>query len=129
MLTKEFINPHPMGFTNTVVCTSNGIKTIFISGQVGYVDGRVGDTFDEQAQMAYFNLVKELEAAGASVNDVVKLNTYVVGLDRDKSKSNRKAKDQYFVALNQPASTMVGVAALVMKALLIEVEATAVMSE
>jgi enamine deaminase RidA (YjgF/YER057c/UK114 family) len=73
--------------------------------------------------------VKELEAAGASVNDVVKLNTYVVGLDRDKSKSNRKAKDQYFVAVNQPASTMVGVAALVMKALLIEVEATAVMSE
>lgn len=129
MLTKEFINPHPMGFTNTVVCTNNGTKTIFISGQVGYVDGRVGDTFDEQAQMAYFNLVKELEAAGASVNDVVKLNTYVVDLDRDKSKANRKAKDQHFVAEDQPASTMVGVAALVMKELLIEVEATAVMSE
>jgi enamine deaminase RidA (YjgF/YER057c/UK114 family) len=129
MLTKEFINPHPMGFTNTVVCTQNGMKTIFISGQVGYVDGRVGDSFEEQAQMAYFNLVKELEAAGASVNDVVKLNTYVVDLDRDKSKANRKAKDQHFVAENQPASTMVGVAALVMKELLIEVEATAVMSE
>jgi enamine deaminase RidA (YjgF/YER057c/UK114 family) len=129
MLTKEFINPHPMGFTNTVVCTNNGTKTIFISGQVGYADGRVGDTFDEQAQMAYFNLVKELEAAGASVNDVVKLNTYVVDLDRDKSKANRKAKDLYFVAENQPASTMVGVAALVMKELLIEVEATAVMIE
>jgi enamine deaminase RidA (YjgF/YER057c/UK114 family) len=129
MLTKEFINPHPMGFTNTVVCTHHGMKTIFISGQVGYVDGRVGDSFEEQAQMAYFNLVKELEAAGASINDVVKLNTYVVNLDRDKSKANRKAKDQHFVAENQPASTMVGVAALVMKELLIEVEATAVMSE
>jgi enamine deaminase RidA (YjgF/YER057c/UK114 family) len=129
MLTKEFINPHPMGFTNTVVCTNNGTKTIFISGQVGYVDGRVGATFEEQAQMVYFNLVKELEAAGATVNDVVKLNTYVVDLDRDKSKANRKAKDYYFVAENQPASTMVGVAALVMKELLIEVEATAVISE
>jgi enamine deaminase RidA (YjgF/YER057c/UK114 family) len=33
------------------------------------------------------------------------------------------------VAENQPASTMVGVAALVMQELLIEVEATALMSE
>ena len=60
---------------------------------------------------------------------MVKHNTYVVDLDRDKSKANRMAKDQYFVAENQSASTMVGVAALVMQELLIEVEATAVMSE
>lgn len=126
MLTKEFINPHPMGFTNTVTCSSNGAKTIYISGQVGYAEGRVGETFEEQANIAYSNLNKELQSAGATPKDVVKVNTYVVDLDRDKSKAIRKAKDQYFTHENQPASTMVGVSALVMKELLIEVEATAV---
>jgi len=129
MLKKEFINPHPMGFTNTVACSSNGTKTIYISGQVGYADGRVGDTFEEQANMAYDNLVKELESAGAGVEDVVKVNTYVVDLDRDKSKALRKAKDRYFIQDNQPASTMLGVSALVMAELLVEVEATAVVEE
>ena len=129
MLKKEFLNPHPMGFTNTVVCSNNGTKTIFISGQVGYADGRVGESFEEQAQIAYANLVRELESAGASVNDVVKLNTYVVDLDRDKSKANRQAKDRYFSQNVQPASTMIGVSALVMRELLIEVEATAMMND
>jgi enamine deaminase RidA (YjgF/YER057c/UK114 family) len=129
MLKKEFLNPHPMGFTNTVVCSNNGTKTIFVSGQVGYAEGRVGASFEEQAQIAYANLVKELACAGASVHDVVKLTTYVVGLDRDKSKANRKAKDHYFTQNNQPASTMLGVSSLVMPELLIEVEATAMMNE
>ena len=126
MLKKEFINPHPMGFTNTVTCSKNGTKTIYISGQVGYADGRYGESFDEQADMVYTNLTRELASAGAGVDDVVKINTYVVDLDRDKSKSLRKAKDKYFTQENQPASTMVGVSALVMKELLVEVEATAV---
>jgi enamine deaminase RidA (YjgF/YER057c/UK114 family) len=129
MLKKEFINPHPMGFTNTVTCSNNGTKTIYISGQVGYADGRVGESFEEQADMVYSNLTKELASAGASVADVVKVNTYVVELDRDKSKALRKAKDKYFTQDNQPASTMVGVTVLVMKELLVEVEAIAVVDE
>ena len=67
MLTKEFINPHPMGFTNTVAYTARGIKTIVVSGQVGYADGKFGETFEEQAEMAHRNLVEQLAAAGAGV--------------------------------------------------------------
>ena len=126
MLKKEFINPHPLGFTNTVACSNNGMKTIFISGQVGYADGKVAESFEEQAMVTYDNLVKELHAAGAKVEDVVKINTYVVGLNRDKSKAIRKAKDKYFTQENQPASTVVGVSCLIMEELLLEIEATAV---
>ncbi len=129
MLKKEFINPHPMGFTNTVTCSSNGVKTIFISGQVGYADGRVGESFAEQVDMVYRNLLKELASASATVEDVVKINTYVVELDREKSRTIRKTKDVYFTQEQQPASTMVGVSALVMEELLIEIEATAVIEE
>ena len=126
MLTKEFINPHPMGFTNTVTYTSGGIKTIIISGQVGYADGKVGATFEEQADIAHQNIVRELTAAGASVDDLVKINTYVVDLDSTRSKAVQAAKAKYFTQEHQPASTMVGVSALVMKPLLVEIEATAV---
>ena len=57
---------------------------------------------------------------------MVKINTYVVDLNRDKSKAIRKAKDKYFTQDDQPASTMVGVSALIMEELLLEIEATAV---
>jgi enamine deaminase RidA (YjgF/YER057c/UK114 family) len=126
MLEKEFINPHPMGFTNTVTYSAGGVKTIIVSGQVGYEEGQVGETFEEQAEMAHRNLVKELSDAGASPEDVVKLNSYIVDLSSDKSKTLGQVKAKYFTHTNQTASTVVGVSALVMKPLLVEVEATAV---
>lgn len=128
MLKKEFINPHPMGFTNTVAYTSQGIKTIIVSGQVGYADGRMGETFEEQVEMAHQNLVDELAAAGATVEDVVKLSTFIVDLDTERSKTTSRVKARFFAHTDQPASTMVGVSALVMKPLLVEVEATAVVA-
>ena len=126
MLTKEFIHPHPMGFTNTVAYTARGIKTIVVSGQVGYADGKFGETFEEQAEMAHRNLVEELAAAGAGVADVIKLNSYVVDLDSQRSKALSQAKAKYFTHTDQPASTLIGVSALVMKQLQVEIEATAV---
>ena len=126
MLEKEFINPHPMGFTNTVTYTHGGIKTIIVSGQVGYADGKVGETFKEQADIAHQNVIRELASAGATAADLIKINTYVVDLDSTRSKAVQAAKAKYFTQENQPASTMVGVSALVMKPLLVEIEATAV---
>ena len=80
----------------------------------------------EQSEIAHQNLVNELKAAGAGPEDVVKLNTYVVDLDSERSKTNGRVKAKFFTHANQPASTLVGVSALVMKPLLIEIEATAV---
>jgi monoamine oxidase len=126
MLKKEFINPHQMGFTSTVAYTVQGVKTIVVSGQVGFEDGRFGDTFEEQAEMAHRNLIKELSDAGAQVSDVIKINSYVVDLDAERSKTLARVKEQYFTQTDQPASTLVGVSALVMKQLLVEIEVTAV---
>ena len=126
MLTKEFIHPHPMGFTNTVAHTAQGVKTIVVSGQVGYADGRFGETFEEQAEMAHRNLVDELAAAGAGVEDVIKLNSYVVDLDSQRSKTLSQVKAKFFTQTDQPASTLIGISALVMKQLQVEIEATAV---
>ena len=126
MLKKEFINPHPMGFTSTVAYSVQGVKTIVVSGQVGFEDGRFGESFEEQVEMAHRNLVKELSAAGAEVEDVIKINTYVVDLDSERSKTVARVKEKYFTQTDQPASTMVGVSGLVMRQLLVEIEVTAV---
>ncbi len=105
---------------------AQGVKTIVVSGQVGYADGRFGETFEEQAEMAHRNLVAELAAAGAGVADVIKLNSYVVDLDSQRSKTLSQVKAKFFTQTDQPASTLIGISALVMKQLQVEIEATAV---
>ena len=123
---KEFINPSSMGFTNTVAVASVGAKVIYVSGQVGYEGGNVPDDIGEQADIAFKHLVSELEAAGATVEDVVKINTYIVNLDGTKANAVGAAKAKYFTQENQPASTWVGVTSLIFPALLVEVEAIAI---
>ena len=103
-----------------------GFRRIVVSGQVGYADGRFGETFEEQAEMAHRNLVGELAAAGAGVEDVIKLNSYVVDLDSQRSKTLSQVKAKFFTQTDKPASTLIGISALVMKQLQVEIEATAV---
>jgi enamine deaminase RidA (YjgF/YER057c/UK114 family) len=126
MLTKSFNNPSPMGFSNSVSYTSNGVTTIHVSGQVGYDGSEVPSGIGEQAEIAFTNLVKELQAAGAEVTDVIKLNAYIVNLDGERIAAVGHAKAKHFTQNNQPAATWVGVAALVLPSLLVEIEATAV---
>lgn len=126
MLTIEFINPSSMGFSHSVAYTSNGVKTILVSGQVGYDGKNIPEDIVAQAEIAFANLVKELQAAGADVADVIKINTYIVNMDRERSTAVGRAKENYFTQENQPASTWIGVASLIFPELLVEIEATAV---
>lgn len=124
-LKKEYINPlKSWGFTHTVTTASNGVKTIHISGQTGEGDGH-----EAQADVAFKGVVEQLKAAGATPEDVVKLNVYIVNLSREAIQGVAASKSKYFTAEDQPASTWVGVTSLVMPNLLVEVEATAVIEE
>ena len=124
-LTKEFINPSSMGFTNVVSVKSGSMKLVYVSGQVGYADGGIPESIEEQADLAFKNLVSELEAAGVTVADVIKINTYIKDLDRESAGAVGVAKAKYFTQENQPASTWVGVTSLIFPQLLVEVEAIA----
>ena len=126
MLTKEYVNPSSMGFSNAVSYTSNGVKTILVSGQVGHDGKETPDDIGAQADIAFGNLVRQLEAAGAGVGDVIKMNTYVVGLNKERSLAVGAAKAKVFTGENQPASTWIGVSSLIFPKLLVEIEATAV---
>lgn len=126
---KEFINPSEMGFTQVVSVKANGVKTLYISGQVGFGDDGIPETIEEQADLAFKNLVAAIEGAGATVEDVIKINTYIKDLDRARGNPVGAAKAKYFTQENQPASTWVGVTSLIYPQFLVEVEAVAVVED
>jgi enamine deaminase RidA (YjgF/YER057c/UK114 family) len=127
----QFFNPPalnpPNGFTHVVAAT--GGKTIHVSGQVsvdakGEVVGK-GD-FRAQVERTFENLKVALAAAGATFKDVVKVTYFVVGLKPEYVPIVREVRKKYLDAQNPAASTLVGVAALVVPDWLIEIEVVAV---
>lgn len=111
----------PTGYTH-VVAPQRG-RPVFIAGQVaadasGTVVGK-GD-FKAQTKQVYENLKTAVEAAGATMADVAKINVYVT--DISQIAAMREIRQQYFTS-NPPASTLVQVVALARPEFLIEVEA------
>ena len=116
----------PAGYSHVTVVSAG--KQIHVSGQValnaaGEVVGK-GDV-GAQAEQVYVNLTAALAAAGASLGDVFKLVTYVVNLTPEKAAAVRAVRMKYLGDGPYPASTMVGVTALVTPDLLVEIEAIA----
>jgi reactive intermediate/imine deaminase len=130
MSAPRFINPptiaKPPGFTHVVI--ASGGTTIYIAGQVPLdVQGNLvgaGD-FRAQTRQVFENLKSALAAAGATFNDVVKLNNYFV--DMSNLPLFREVRDQYVNTSVPPASTTVEVRRLYRDDVLVEVEAIAVM--
>ncbi len=127
---KQFFNPanihKPRGYTHAVAV--EGGRTIFIAGQVAFdKDGNLVGKGDLRAQAgkALENLVAALAAAGATPADVVKMNTYVVNYKPADLPIVREARARFFPGETPPASTLIGVQALAVEGLLIEIEAIA----
>jgi enamine deaminase RidA (YjgF/YER057c/UK114 family) len=120
---KEYINPGP-GYTQVVTATANGVKTIYVSGQVGE-----GKNLEEQTRSALLNVKKQLGQAGASFADVVKMNWYIVKYEENDLDIFRGVRKEIMGETNMPASTLVGVYSLFRKEYLIEIEAIAVLKE
>ena len=83
----------------------------------------VAEGIEAQARAALGNLRRVLEAAGASLADVVELTTFHV--DMSETAAFGKVKDEFFPE-SYPAWTAVGTSALVLPPLRVEVRATAV---
>ena len=130
----QFLNPPGLCPTNgwTHVVTSAGGRTIHVSGQVSVDEhGQTVGKGDLQAQTekTFANLDVALKAAGASFRDVVKMNLYVVGLKPELVPLLREVRARYVNREHPPASTLVGVSALVGADWLLEIEVVAVVAE
>jgi enamine deaminase RidA (YjgF/YER057c/UK114 family) len=97
---------------------------LWLAGQLGVdSNGQTGRTIEEQTRLAFQNLARVLAEAGGSLADVVELVTYHLAMDDLHTVAAVKAE---FFTENYPAWTVVGVAALALPELLVEVKATAV---
>ncbi len=117
----------PTGYSHVV--SARGGRTIYLSGQVafdakGQLVGR-GD-LTAQTKQVFANLDTALKAAGATFNDVVKVNYYM--LDAAQVQVIRDIRSQYFTK-DLPASTLVQVPRLANPDFLVEIEVIAVVAE
>ncbi len=100
--------------------------TVYVSGTVAWGDdGKLvgeGDVY-LQARQTIRNIEKALLGAGASLRDVVRTRVYLTDIDRWEESA--RAHAEAFAEV-KPASSMVEVSRLADPAMLVEIEAVAV---
>jgi enamine deaminase RidA (YjgF/YER057c/UK114 family) len=125
----ELIGPDTMprsaGYSQIALVTEGCL--VFVAGQValdtsGNLVGK--NDFRAQVRQVFENLKAAVEAAGGTMNDLIKLNTYM--LDLSHLSAFRESRDQYVNLKAPPASTLVQVTGLFRPEFLVEVEAVAV---
>ena len=101
-----------------------GMRTVFVSGQVGVrADGAVPPTADEQIEVVWDNIEKVLAEDGMTLSDIVSIRGYLVS--RNDVAAYRKSNTAR-LAGTKPASTLVVVKELVAPHLFVEIEVVAV---
>ncbi|MFU2488884.1 RidA family protein [Thauera sp. WH-1] len=103
-------------------------RLIFLSGQVDCDrEGRVRNPDDLEAQLkgTLDNIEIGLQAQGASMRDLVKVNIYVVDLRPEQLARIREIRSAYFDADRPPAVTLLGVERLAFEGLKVEIEVIA----
>ncbi len=103
----------------------SGGDLVFVSGIVGMrPDGSMPDGAREQVELAFANLAKVLDAAGATTADVVKVNVFVRDDFRLVRDDVREIRARYFTH-DFPVSTLVQVAGFAGPEYRFEIEAIA----
>ena len=130
-MSKEIFNPptlmKPVGYSHVAKIT--GGTLVYIAGQVSAdASGQlVGEgNLEAQAEQVFKNLKAAVEAAGGSMADLVKINTYLVAeVDGSEVPKLRAVRDRYVNVDKPPASTLVVVTRLARPGWLIEIEVVA----
>jgi 2-iminobutanoate/2-iminopropanoate deaminase len=102
----------------------SGHNTIYVSGQVAVdaAGAAVGDDVATQARVIFEQIARHLAEFGATLNDVVKITTFLTDIDTYERFSAVRSS---FFPERKPASSTVEVSALSQPDFLIEIEAIA----
>jgi enamine deaminase RidA (YjgF/YER057c/UK114 family) len=131
-MAKEHIQPPEIfdseAFGYTQVVTATNEKLVFVSGQTG-LDRKFqlvgpGD-LAAQAEQALENLRSALTACGGVPGDVTSLRIYVVDYRPECASELAGPLKRFFAGAKPSAQTLIGVQALGMPDLRVEIEATA----
>lgn len=133
---NQHLNPstlvEPVGNTYSHVSTTTAKKTVYVAGQVAWDNnGNVVGPGDLRAQteQALENVRRGLEAAGAKIEDIVRMRYYVVNYSPDEVPGLLEAVLEFFKGHSTPASSLLGVSALMYPELLIEIDTIAAIPE
>ena len=120
---EGLIDVEKYGFSHAVVSGNQ----VFIAGQCGHGEGgAIPDDFREQCRLTLDAIRLALEAAGGTLDDIVTMTVFVTDLTQYPVFGEVRRE---FFPENFPASAAVGVAGLVPPGAMIEIQATAVLSE
>ena len=132
---NKFIHPDNIlpdvihGYTSVVVSTGN--KMVHCAGQVP-MDADlnlVGDTLDEQMDQSFKAIGIALAAGGATPADVVRGRIYIVDYNADMIPTVLEKTAAFYAPGEPPPSTLIGVQALALPGIMVEIEVTAVLDE
>lgn len=114
--------PAPVGGYSQGVEVVRGARLLFVSGQIPEgIEGGVPESFEEQCEAAWRNVLAVLSSAGMGIGDLVKVTTFLT--DAGQAETNSKVRGR-FLGDARPALTVV-VAATLESSWLLEIEAVA----
>ena len=112
----------PLSGYSHAVEVSGAARLLFIGGQIPVdINGNVPESFEDQARLAWQNVIAQLEAAGMGLENVVKHTTFLS--DRRYTMHNQKVRSEVFGDLN-PALTLI-ITGIFDESWLLEIEAVA----
>ena len=86
---------------------------VLISGQVSFEsDGSVPTDFARAVELTFGEVERALRAAGATYEDLVRVNVYVTDLDQEKLAIYRETRDAIVKVAGPVASSLIGVHSL-----------------
>lgn len=114
-MAKEIIHtdaaPAAVGPYSQAVATS-ATKTVFLSGQIGLEPGTgelVSENFEGQVRQSFTNMEAVIQAAGGTLDNVVKLTLFLTDLSKFASANAIMAE---IIPQPYPARSTIGVASL-----------------
>lgn len=103
-------------------------RLVFVAGQTGTdARGKPAKGFRSQMIQAYANIRAALASAGGSMNDVVRLTTYITDIEQNADVYREVRAATFTDKSRLPASTLVQIVRLADPAYLVEVDAIAIL--
>lgn len=121
----------PKGYSQ-IVTVKGDRKEIRLGGKAGLrADGTIPESLADQAKLTFDNITLALKEAGARPEDVVEIQVFIVDLAKIDPATNPvyDAIRNYFPEGHKPVSMVIGVDALAIPALKVEINVVAAVAE
>lgn len=116
----------PVGYSQVVTIEGTG-KIVLLGGKAGLTaDGHIPETLAEQSKLTWENIDLALKAAGATREDVVEIEIFIVDLANIDPNPAYEDVRNFFPAGHKPVSMVIGVSALAIPELKLEINVRAI---